>query len=66
MLSVIWIIRNLLAEKRRWKYVLNSNLSFNSVKHVSYFFLDNFQAHCDFGEITINTKLQLILSEKRL
>lgn len=66
MLSVNWIIRNCLAEKRGWKCILNSNLSLNSIKHVSHLLLDNFQARYSFGEIAINMKLQLILGEKRL
>lgn len=65
MLSVNWIISNSLAEKRGWKYILNSNLSLNSIKHVSHLLLDNFQAHCNFCKIAINMKLQLMLSEKR-
>lgn len=66
MLSVNWIIRNCLAEEKGWKYILNSNLSLNSIKHVSHLLLDNFQAHFNLGEIAINIKLQLILSQKRL
>ena len=65
MLTLNWIIRNCLVEKRGWKYILNSNLSLNSIKHVSHLLLNNFQAHCNFGEIAINMKLQLMLSEKK-
>lgn len=65
MLSVNWIIGNCLAEKRGWKYISNSNLSLNNIKHVSHLLPDNFQAHCNFEEIAINMKPQLILREKR-
>lgn len=64
MLSVNWIIRNCLAEKRGWKYIINSNLSLNSIRHVSHLLQDNLQAHFNLGEIAINMKLQLISQSK--